>query len=514
MKMYQSDIPVINNSTVNQVKEKMLDLLVLLKAKASVFKHSENPQTRIYEYESLITEILVYTKFFEELYNALANKNSELETFPALHEQLSELKNLNSKLEKSFLEELSKNSRLNETVKTHLTTIDQLSLQLNTCKRQIQELSEKKILLEEDIKKKENLLAVSEMDGFQRAASKLQPKLAEIQNELISVRGLNEKLAADKRILEEKEKVSEMQCRFLEEKLKNSSGKMESLKAELLAEINRPPRGLPEDKNKIRELETTIDTMRREMVSSNFGEIEQNIIVAYKAKFENQEREKNLLIEKLKLYESDTTSSKKPVENNKLAEENKTLKLTLNNLLEKIKGNIQETSECTYSFTENDLSTIFKYFSGIQNYIPNFPEIKEIQKYSSEIFQLYIEKGLFKKIPSTGNTFDERFHKAIKCFFSGKEFDKIIVKEISPGFMQGDSVLKKTVVWVCQNVLVCSECKKEASSEAFKCSGCGRELLAYDGKTTRRNMSLIYEENEEILAVIKNLRSAESKDNK
>ncbi|MBF0544446.1 MAG: nucleotide exchange factor GrpE [Candidatus Riflebacteria bacterium] len=482
----------------NFLKEKILDLVVLLKTKSSILKRNNSTNENLKEIDSLLEKIQTINQEINQ------EKHFEDDPEPDLKEsqdQIQALRENNKKIEKSLIEELYKKSQLEEQNKQNSKLIESLTAHSVELKIEKKDLLIKVNSLEEELKKKEGSLISIEMEGFQRAASKFQPKVNELQENLFKLQAEAQQFNNEKKILEEKLSFAKMQTGFFQEKVRDFELKNKSLKEELIISQNQPPRGLPEDKERIIELEKGADLLRKQILSSNLGEIEQNITSSFRAKIDflekqNQKLSKEMASHDTIFLESQKNEIKQLTENNaRLNSKNKELEKKLGDILARFDNFASEKIfDKKIEIASDELVSFFYFFQDVQSQIPNSPEIIEIQKKILEIFQLYEMKGHFKKIPSLGLEFNPKIHIPVKCFFSDVISDKIIIKEVNSGFEINGKVVKKGYVWVSQNSFLCGSCGVVSRNAENFCSGCGKELFAVDEKTSRKKMTSIPED--------------------
>jgi hypothetical protein len=104
---------------------------------------------------------------------------------------------------------------------------------------------------------------------------------------------------------------------------------------------------------------------------------------------------------------------------------------------------------------------------------------------SKESIGILEKSNAIQKVFTVGQLFDGKIHKAARSFKSDFLPDGIIIHEESPGFVSGNRIVQKAMVWVAKSLFTCGECNSTCRPHEYFCPKCGLELTAPDGTSKR-----------------------------
>lgn len=145
----------------------------------------------------------------------------------------------------------------------------------------------------------------------------------------------------------------------------------------------------------------------------------------------------------------------------------------------KAKNNfIFNPDECIFLF-QTLTSTVKRLQESLEN--------KDVYLRSKESIAILEKAKAISKIQTIGQQLDSRVHKVTKAFRADFLPDEMVIHEESAGFVSGQKLIQKAVVWIAKSKFVCTECGKVSKPHELFCPQCGYELTAADG-TTKRDM--------------------------
>ena len=162
------------------------------------------------------------------------------------------------------------------------------------------------------------------------------------------------------------------------------------------------------------------------------------------------------------------------------------LELTIRNLVT-AKETEATNVKNSFMFNPDECIFLFETLTATVRRLKWSIENKDIYLRSKESITILEKNKSIAKIQTIGYKLDSRLHKVTKAFVADFLPDETIIYEEAPGFVSGNKLIQKAVVWISKSEFVCSECGKVSKPYELFCPQCGYELTAADG-TTKRDM--------------------------
>lgn len=152
--------------------------------------------------------------------------------------------------------------------------------------------------------------------------------------------------------------------------------------------------------------------------------------------------------------------------------------------LELLQSRIQK-AESTKTIAISDpadmVANFIDFFDGIDSMLARNP-LPEIQALHKRLLERLIIPNQITYQPVISESFDPDRHLATDYFRSDLFPEKCIVFEVEKGYTMGDAVLKKSKVWVVQNLFACPSCQTmQSNSDSRFCHMCGTKMVAPNG---------------------------------
>ena len=157
--------------------------------------------------------------------------------------------------------------------------------------------------------------------------------------------------------------------------------------------------------------------------------------------------------------------------------------LELENLKIRAAGNGAPKNEKAISVNgDSDIvSSFIDFFDGLDSVIAKNP-VPELQMLHQKLLDRLIIPNQISYMPVIAEEFDPQKHFATDYFRSDRFPEKCIVFEVEKGYLKGDSVIKKSKVWVVQNLFDCNSCHSTQSNPDSRfCHMCGAKIAAPNG---------------------------------
>jgi molecular chaperone GrpE (heat shock protein) len=131
---------------------------------------------------------------------------------------------------------------------------------------------------------------------------------------------------------------------------------------------------------------------------------------------------------------------------------------------------------------ENEIiSSFIDFFDGLDSIISKNP-IPELQILHQKLLDRLIVPNQISYMPVISAEFNPEKHAATDYFRSDRFPDKCIVFEVEKGYCKGDTVIKKSKVWVVQNLFNCQACgAMQSNPDSRFCHMCGAKIVAPNG---------------------------------
>lgn len=138
-----------------------------------------------------------------------------------------------------------------------------------------------------------------------------------------------------------------------------------------------------------------------------------------------------------------------------------------------------------FSFSPEECVFLFETLSTTTSRLAHSLENRDVYIRSQESIGILEKSNAIQKVYTVGQLFDGKIHKAAKSFKSDFMPDGIIIYEESPGFVSGNRLVQKAMVWVAKSLFSCTECNNLCRPHEYFCPKCGLELTAPDGTSKR-----------------------------
>ncbi|PKL49903.1 MAG: hypothetical protein CVV42_04390 [Candidatus Riflebacteria bacterium HGW-Riflebacteria-2] len=157
--------------------------------------------------------------------------------------------------------------------------------------------------------------------------------------------------------------------------------------------------------------------------------------------------------------------------------------LEVENLKARLGSNEAPVEEKTIN-VEGDsdiVSSFIDFFDGLDSVIAKNP-VPELQMLHQKLLERLIIPNQISYMPVIAESYDSQKHYATDYFRSDKFPERCIVFEVEKGYLKGDSVIKKSKVWVVQNLYDCNSCHATQSNPDSRfCHMCGAKITAPNG---------------------------------
>ncbi len=124
------------------------------------------------------------------------------------------------------------------------------------------------------------------------------------------------------------------------------------------------------------------------------------------------------------------------------------------------------------------ISGFIDFFDGLDSFLVK-NKIPELQSLHKKLLDRLIIPNEIHYMPVVSEIFDPQRHIATDYFRSNKFPEKCIVFEVEKGYRKGDSIIKKSKVWVVQNLYNCGGCNAlQVNPDSRFCNLCGKKITA------------------------------------
>ena len=439
----------------------------------------ENKQLKN-ELESFKNEYEQSTQKISELTGLLEAKQTEVQTLSddlksktdQLNEKTAELESVPEQLNALNAEQLQK--ALKEANDQSQEQISQIALEAEAYKNQVTELSRKVEELELDLANKERSQLNSDED-----LKKSNEDLVTAKNEIARLAGENEKLKDLEHqvsvLQNEKEEYTEiaMKLTVAEGDIEKLNEELERVRSELVTQpkkeeytlqISQLQQTVVDKDDEIAVLRKALEARLAEGVSvpSDGEEFEALSQQVADQLLTIQSFEKQLKETKHQLNEKETELN------------------ILKNKLEEEKA-IDRSEEPVNIDNTDVIASFIDFFDGLDTALSKKQD-PELQALHKKLMDRLIVPNQISYMPVVSEEFDPNLHVATDYFRSDRFPEKCIVFEVEKGYKKGDKVIKKSKVWVVQNLFKCSSCgADQINPESRYCHRCGAKILAPNG---------------------------------
>ncbi|MBF0499868.1 MAG: nucleotide exchange factor GrpE [Candidatus Riflebacteria bacterium] len=151
-------------------------------------------------------------------------------------------------------------------------------------------------------------------------------------------------------------------------------------------------------------------------------------------------------------------------------------------LLQKRLGENSSSGKSILFSSDSEVLTHFiDFFDGLDSFLLQ-NQIPELQVLHKQLLDRLILPNQIEYMPVISEEFNPTRHVATDYFRSDRFADKMIVFEVEKGYRRGDSVVKKSKVWVVQNLFSCPSCNvMQTNADSRFCHLCGAKIVAPNG---------------------------------
>ncbi len=483
-----------NNLSFDEVAR---NLLVFLKGQVPSLANKSTKEDVLRQVQS-ITFTLRSTII--QLEGATYGENGPTQDQSELLNQIEQLKK-----EKASTEELlaiEKNNSKNLREKLTTSTLNQLT----DNEREAFEEVLHKLKIENERLRKENLKYKSEFERcksdceqYKNDYDKLKQKIENTTSIPMVEESVLIKLKTELAELESSYNDSQTTVAALKQALQNKEIELSKTKDTILEAINHDKLEIDKYKEQIQNLEyvKTENTKLRKQVEELQSDVN---LLPSKEEYQNNV---SAMTTKLKFLEEslfntqtelkkaqEQLNSDNPTglvrEKAKLEQKVASLEETLHNVLAAREADANN-SKNNFLFNPDECIFLFETLQTTVRRLKESLENKDIFLRSKESINILEKAKAVSRIKTVGQQLDPRIHKATKAFIADFLPDEMIIYEESGGFVSGNKLIQKAVVWIAKSKFVCSECGKISKPHELFCPQCGYELTAADG-TSKRDM--------------------------
>lgn len=391
------------------------------------------------------------------------------EDYIKLEHEIDSLKATNAKLEESLFLEMNKTSDTNEKF---------LNYQEELLKKQ-----------------KSEAALIEQVEQLKKEIEDLLNKPAPVITESIGDESVYENLKADMADLEACLATSEETINQLRQALQNKEIELSKGKEALMEAMKMDKSEIDSLKNQLAEisaarnensiLRTRVGELELELNTMPSADVYRNNIAASEAKISYLEKaltDSQTETIKLKTSLSKAVPEERAREKEALQQRVVDLEATLRSVIKARDTNVKTER---FSFAPEECVYIFETLSTTASRLAQSPENRDVYTRARDSIAILEKSNAIQRIQTIGETFDSKLHKAARSFKNDFLPDSIIIKEDGPGFVSGNRLIQKAVVWVGKSVFNCSECFNVCRPHEYFCPKCGLELTAPDGTSKR-----------------------------
>jgi molecular chaperone GrpE (heat shock protein) len=127
------------------------------------------------------------------------------------------------------------------------------------------------------------------------------------------------------------------------------------------------------------------------------------------------------------------------------------------------------------------IANFIDFFDGLDTYLVKNP-IPELASLHKKLLERLIIPNEIQYLPVVSEEFNPENHIATDFFRSDRFPEKCIVFEVEKGYRKGNSIIKKSKVWVVQNLFPCPGCQAvQSNADSRFCHLCGQKIIAPNG---------------------------------
>ena len=417
------------------------------------------------EYEQSAQKITELNGMLEAKQAELQMASDELKSKTAELESVPDQINANAEQIQKALKEANEQSQ---------AQISQISLEAEAYKNQVSELTRKVEELQIELAGKERGQISSDEE-----LKKTNDALVEAKNEIARLAAENDKVEDLEQQLEvlknEKQEYTEIAMKLtaaegdverLNEELEKVRSEMvtQTKKEEYVLQISQLQQTVVDKEDEINVLRKALEARLSEGSSIPHEADEYEALTQQVADqlLTIQNFDKQLKVVRHQLNEKETELN---ILKNKMAEEKAV-----------------EKTDAPINFDNGDIiGSFIDFFDGLDTALSKKQD-PELQALHKKLMDRLIIPNQISYMPVISEEYDSSKHIATDYFRSDRFPERCIVFEVEKGYKKGDAVIKKSKVWVVQNLFKCSSCGAEQTNpESRFCHLCGAKILAPNG---------------------------------
>ncbi len=444
------------------------NLLVFLKGQVPSLSAKDSREEVIKQIQSMTFTL---RSAIVQLEGAAFHDPRNTEDYQNLEKELQSIRQTNAKLEESLFLEMNKTQELRDAAERAKQALEAEKLEKANAEKLIVELRD-------SLENQPLPTALPVAAAAPEQTEQLRNEIAQLETALAEVSEANQQL---KQALQNKEIELNKNKEALMEAMRLDYSDIDNLKSQIsnTETLKKENEAL---RKKIAEFEQNVGALPS-------TEIFRNNIAAAEAKIKFLEEELNTARNEIaRLEERQVTEAPENILREKEQLEQRVLDLeaTLKSVIKSRDCNPAPTGD-KFSFTPEECIFFFETLSTTASRLSTSLENRDVFMRSKECIGILEKSSAIQKIFTVGQIFDNKVHKAAKSFKSDFLPDGIIIHEETPGFMSGNKIVQKAMVWVAKSNFACSECSKICRPHEYFCPRCGLELTAPDG-TSKREM--------------------------
>lgn len=496
--------------------------MVFLKGQVPSLQSRHSRDDLVHQIQNIVYSLRT---FLIQLEAASASDPRKTPEFQSALQEIEGFKKTNARLEESLFLEMSKHQKLTAEIdkqavllKDRDSHISSMGEEIAALQRQIGELQnraphevQRAALDAQQVSHDEELAAFeAEKSRLESALKEADDKAQSASGEILRLSSEIERLRGEfegaTQRLEELQNLSETidRERQMRERAEQALGaaKLEfnQDRERLTADIEKLQQDYEDLKNQplkdqdtyrkiIKALQEKIDKLQRTLHSGPAGDAIQNIQAAAEARIKALE---TALAEAKCQMESGTTVSPEKFENltrenNELQQRIIDLEATVRRLLATQEhAHAEQNTGLSGALRCDEIILFFEVLTTLIAKLGNTPENRDLRQKAEKAFSLLEKSHAVEPVASLGKLFEEKMHKVVKSFSAPFLDDGMVVHEISRGYLSGNQIIQRAVVWVAKSRFQCTECGSQARPQDNFCPKCGLELCAPDGTPKRR----------------------------
>ncbi len=471
------------------------NLLVFLKGQVPSLTNKSNKDEVLRQVQSIVFTL---RSTIVQLEGATYSENFGNEDHSELLNQIEELKKHNAKLEELNLIEKNRVKELNE--KLANSTLSEFSDNERTAYEDV--LHKQKI--ENERLRKENIKFKSEYERYKTEYEKYRDEHDKLKQQLDDASLVP--MVEESVVINLKSQLAELESSYNEAKtdvaalkqaLQNKEIELSKSKDDILDVMNHEKSEIDRYREKLQDFEV-IKAENLNLRKEVEGLQKDVSMLPSKEEYQNN---MTSMTTKLKFLEESLFNSQTELKKaqEQLSEDNPNGLLKEKAMLEQKVANLEETlhnvivareadaanAKNNFVFNPDECIFLFETLSSTVRRLQDNIENKDIFLRSKESITILEKAKAISKIQTVGQQLDTRIHKVTKAFIADFLPDEMIIFEESAGFVSGNKLIQKAVVWITKSKFVCSECGKVSKPHELFCPQCGYELTAADGTSKR-----------------------------